>query len=106
MKFKAGDIIRGTEGDGTTWANTTTLLLLYVNSTGCCETVCGITLKSINPLTGEDHEHNGKAGSWSLCCRRWEKIGQVSQLSAASEAVLQCIDSFAPSNPQREAPEA
>lgn len=32
MKFKSGDIIRGTEGDWKTWGNTTTLLLLHVRA--------------------------------------------------------------------------
>jgi len=105
MEFKAGDIIRGTEGEGKAWANTTTLLLLYVNCIGSCEHVCGITLKNINPLTGEDHGRNGKAGSWSLCCRQWEKIGEVSQLSAASDAVRQCVERLAQAEPHSVAAE-
>lgn len=103
MKFKAGDIIRGTEGDGQTWANTTTLLLLYVNGVGSRADVCGLILKSVNPLTGEEHGRIGKAGPWSLCCRQWEKIGQVSQLSAASDAVRQCVERFAQSETDCEA---
>lgn len=91
MEFKAGDIVEGTEGDGKTWANTTTLLLLYVES---MDSVCAVVLKSVNPMTGEDNGRRGDAGQWVLNARPWKKVGQVPALAHASGAVDNCVECF------------
>ena len=87
-KFHAGDILEGYEGDGKSWANVTTLLLVYVQESN----VAAIVLKSINPLTGEDLGRNGELGLWSLGCRDWKKVGEIPVVYIASHSIRQAVE--------------
>lgn len=88
MKFKSGDIIRGTEGDGKTWGNTTTLLLLHVDGP---ENVSAVVLRSVDLNDGEITRRRGDTGKWSLLCRDWEKIGSEPHLEPLDDIITACI---------------
>ena len=91
MKFKSGDIIRGTEGDGKTWGNTTTLLLLHVRAD---DHVCAVILQSINPITGEVYSRDGHFGNWSLTCRDWVKIGSDPHVEPLDDIINRLLAAY------------
>jgi hypothetical protein len=86
-KFKAGDIVRGHEGDGKTWGVTDTLLLLHVYDGG---SALAVVLESVRDFTGK-RGRNGDAEPWTLEYRDWQKVGEVPELAAAEGAILDTI---------------
>ena len=92
MKFKSGDIIRGTEGDGKTWGNTTTLLLLHVRNDNHA---CAVVLQSFNPVSGKVHACAGDFGNWGLNSRDWENIGVDSHLELLDHIIASHVAQYA-----------
>lgn len=83
-KFKSGDIIEGTEGRNEPWARTTRLLIVHLHSK---DDVLVVVLKEWHPVTMEVSTRHSDYGDWTLTCRKWEKVGEVTALSGVDSAV-------------------
>lgn len=91
MDFQAGDIIEGYEGNGTTWGNISTILILYIKN---LTDVSAVILNSINPITGKNNGRCGELSNWTLSGRDWKKIGCVPELEQTSITISNVVSEW------------